>query len=802
MRLVQDVRFALRGFRRTPAFTISALLILAIGIGMAVAMFTVYDAVLVQRLPVADQQRIVELYTYQADPKTDYYLLREDLPKVAATSTTMRAIGGVVHWGAPEAPMLDGDRPLVLNRTTVTGNFFDVLGAHAALGRLIRPEDEPEGAPPVIVISYGVWQHQFGGDPDIVGRKLMEPYARKQYEIIGVAPAGLDYPKGVGVWMPMWQPNAHTSVVAVARLSPGASERMAQAEFFGTMTRLYPDRKYEGVHAQRFAQAIVGDLKPVLLILASAVGLLLLIACVNVGNLLLLRASSRARELSVRRALGASYADIVRQLGIESALLGIVGGVLGLVVASGLVQALLAAAPRELRRADSIAVSGAPMLIALLVTVAAILVFGVIPALVGSRGQLATPLRFDSRAGTETRTRRRARQVLVASQVALALVLLAGAGLLVRSLARLQGLALGYNPEHLSVLSVAIPPSVWGDSTGNFNRERANAVGAQLLERIRSVPGVIAATPSLVPPFLGAGIFTGRLDLEGQTPEEMQKNPMVPVEVGSQEFFRTFGIQLVRGRGITDADDEHGEQVAVVSEAIARRMWPNENPIGKRIHYWTADTTAVRTVVGVAGDIHWRTLREATPSVYLPWRQAYWQGSFAIRTRGELADVLPALRRATAEVNPLLTIWDAKSMDALLAAPLAQPRMSALLLGAFSVVSLLLAAIGLYGVMSSIVRAATRELGIRAALGASPEALRGGVLRQAMAVAGVGAVAGLMVALAASRYLSAILYEVSPTDPVSLIAAAAVLFSVVMAAAYLPARRATRVDPVDALRAD
>jgi putative ABC transport system permease protein len=309
-------------------------------------------------------------------------------------------------------------------------------------------------------------------------------------------------------------------------------------------------------------------------------------------------------------------------------------------------------------------------------------------------------------------------------------------------------------------------------------------------------------TPTLVPPYFGTNIFLGRLDREGQTPEEMKANPSMPVETSGADYFRAFGIPIVRGRAFTDADDSRAAQVAVVTEGLARRFWPNDDPIGKRIHFWNSDTTAWRTIVGIVPDMHWRSLRESTPEVIVPWRQTYWQGAFAIRTSGELASVLPALRRATREVNPVFSLWDARPMDELLAAPLAQPRLGALLLGGFAFVSMLLAAIGLYGVMASSVRASTRELGVRAALGASPERLRRGVLAQAMVVAGAGAVVGLAVALATSRLLSTLLFEVSPGDPVSLVGAAAVLMLVALMAAYLPARRATRIDPVEALRVD
>ncbi|HUQ84562.1 MAG TPA: ABC transporter permease [Gemmatimonadaceae bacterium] len=801
-RVRHDIRIALRGFRRSPSFTLTAVLILAIGIGMAVAMFDVFDAVVLRPLPVTNPDRVVELFTYKGDPNTDYYVLREDLRKVAAASKTMRDVAGVVHWGAPPAPMIDGDRPLVLNRTLVTGNFFDVLGTRPLLGRLVQPSDETPGAELVIVLSYGAWRKHFAADSAIVGKGLVEPFGRKRYRIIGVAQPGLEYPAAVDIWMPAWQPSENLSVLAVARLAPNATPRAAQSDFLTIMKSLSSDRQYDGAHVETFTHAVVGDVQPILVVFVAAVALLLIIACVNVGNLLLLRAASRARELSVRRALGATYGDIVRQLVVESGLLGVAGGVLGLATAAGLVRILLAYAPPQLPRADVISVAGMPILLATGVTLAAVLLFGVVPAMLASRGDLASPLRYDARAGTETRARRRMRQALVASQVALALVMLAGAALLGRSLDRLQSISLGYKPEGLSLLSIAFPPSTYMDSAGKVDQARLNELGDQLAPVYRGLPGVTSVTQMLVPPFFGTGIFVGRLDLPGQTPEETKTNPVFPMEAGGADYFRTYGIPIRRGRAFTEGDDDKAEKVAVVSESAAQRIWPNADPIGKRIHFWSADSTELRTVVGVAGDMHYRALRESTAEVYLPWKQSYWQGAFAIRTSAPLASLLPALRRATTQVNPDLTLWQADEMADLIAKPLAQPRMSAVLLAGFAFVSLLLAAIGLYGVMASSVRASMRELGVRAALGASPERLRRGVLSQALTVTGVGAVVGLAVALASSRLLSKLLFEVSPADPVSMVGSAVLLVVVALIAAYLPARHATRVDPVAALRSD
>ncbi len=789
-----DLRLALRGLRRAPTFAVTAVLILGLGIGMAVAMVTVFNAVLLRRLPVQDQDRVVAMWTYR-DPAVEFGTRRSDVDEVRRASRTMRDVAAVAHWGSTPGPLVDGDRPVVLNRSVVSGNFFDVLGARAAVGRLLRADDELAGATPVLVLSYASWQREFGGDPAIVGHRLIEPYSQRSYEIIGVAPPGLDYPAGAGYWL-SWANAGVMAVSAVARLQPNATVDMVRAEYLATMQRLAPERELVGAHVMPFAQAVLGDVRPVLIVLTAAVALLLLIACVNVGNLLLLRAASRVRELAIRRALGASDADVAKQLLMESALLAAFGGVLGFLCAEATLRILLAIAPSKLPRTDVIQLAGAPVVVAVAITAIAVLLFGVLPALIAARGNVASPLRFDARSGGESARRRRVRHFLVSSQVALALVLLAGAGLLIRSLARLERLELGFTSDHLSIYAFSWPVTRY-DSI-----RKLVPIGERLMPRLRAIPGVRSVTPLVAPPFSGANVFIARLDVEGQSATDAATNPMVAMELGGSEYFRTLGIPLRLGRGFLDADDENAPQVAVVSEAIARRWWPNEDPIGKRIKFWGPDTLTWRTVIGVAGDIHFRTLRDSSPTVYLPWRQAYWQAMFALRTAGELSSVLPAVKRELAAIDPQLNLWYARTMDQLLDAPLAQPRMSAMLLTAFGLMALLLAAIGLYGVMASLVREQTRELGIRMALGATQQRVRAAVLRRALIVTSAGAFVGLAGALATSRLFSKLLYEVSPTDPATLLGVSVLLLGVAVAAAYLPARRATRIDPVKALRAE
>jgi predicted permease len=791
----RHVRIALRGLRRTPAFTAAAILILGFGIGTSVAMFTVFRAVLVERLPIRDPARVVVLSTYK-DPKVEWGLGALDLKAVQRESRTIQDIGGFAHWGTSQGPLVDGDRTVTLGRVVATGGFFRVLGARPVIGRLFTAEDDQKGAAPVLVLSYKAWRREFGGDASIVGRRLYEPYSQLNYTVIGIAPPGLDYPSGAEYWI-LW-PESNQSVIAVARLAPGATPSAAAAELFSIMQRLEPELHLTGAKVTGVTQAMLGDVRPILFVLAGAVLLLLLIACVNVGGLLLLRAASRARELAIRRALGATYVDVVRQLLLESGLLATAGGLLGLVCAQALTKVLLVLAPTQLPRADVIQLAGTPLIAGVGVTLITVLLFGVVPALIAARTDVAATLRLDARSGRDSTARRRIRHVLVAAQTMLALMMLAGGALLARSLTRLQSISLGFDTEHVTMLATSWPSKKY-DSVSKMY-----PLGEDLTRRWRAIPGVVAVTPMLIPPLVGDNVFLGRVDREGQPESDRPSNPIVPIWTGGKDYFRTLGTPVLRGRAFDDADREDAELVAIVSESVARRLWPGQDPIGKRIHYWTPDSVnALRRVIGVAAETHLRMFRDATPMIYVPWRQAgFWQFNFGIRTSGDISTVLPALRREARVVDPQLMLWYVHPMDDLLAKPLARPRMSAVLMSMFAAAALLLAAIGLYGLMASVVRERTREIGIRMALGAAPERLRRDVLSQALVVSGSGALVGLVATLVASRVLASMLFEVTPTDPLALIGACVVLLVVVVIAAYVPARWATKVDPARALRAD
>jgi predicted permease len=807
-RFSHDLSVALRGFRRTPTFLATAVTILGLGIGMSVAMFTVFRAVLVRRLPVTDQDRIAVMWTYRV-PNVELAAGTKQLATFRRESRTVRDVAGVAHWPAAPSPLLDGARSIPLNRSLVTGNFFDLLGVRPVLGRLLRPSDDATSNVPfdkvttqVMVISYSAWQTKFGGDSSVIGRHLIEPYSRWDYTIVGVAPPGLDYPAGAEWWGPIWGGwEGGVSTIAVGRLAPGATLAAARSEYLAISARLTPEAHFTGVDARTFTHTVLGDISPVLTVLAAAVGVLLLIACLNVGNLLLLRASARTREIAVRRALGARYADIVRQLVVESTVLAVGGGALGFVLSELLLKLLVRFAPPQLPRLDDVQLSGAPIFTAVAVTALAVLLFGVLPALFGARSSLSSPMRADSRAGRETRHRRTVRQLLVATQIALAMVTLAGAGLLARSLEQLQRQDLGYVPEHLNILSFSINARTYDKQT------KVLALGDRLLPRIRSMPGVSAVTPILIPPLLGTNVWQWKFAAEGQSDDESSNNPAIPVEGAGPDFFRVFGIPLVRGRPFADVDRENAPLVAIVSESVARRFWPREDAIGKRIRLFgrvddLPGKNEWRTIVGVVRDNHLRLLRETSSTVYLPWHQSYWQAYVAIRSSGDVTALLPAIRRAAHDLDPQIDLWYARTMDELLAEPMAQPRFGTLLMSSFGLAALLLAAIGLFGVMSSVVGDQTRELGIRIALGALPGRLRWAVLGRALALTFAGVVAGLAGAVATSRLYVDLLFAVSPLDPLTLASSSVILVAVALLAAYLPARRATLIDPVRALRAD
>jgi putative ABC transport system permease protein len=822
-RLLDELRHALRALRRAPGFTLTVVLIVGLGIGMAAAMFTVFQRVLLQRLPVQDQERIVELQGTGRGAAKEFPLGLEQYHRFRDATRTLQHVAGIAHWRTSASAMRYDDRPLVLREAAVTGDFFQVLGARPALGRLFRPEDTrawgPALASAVVVLSYDTWREAFAGDSAVIGRKLDEPKIGESWTIVGVAPPGLDYPRGTQFWLAA----DYEGVDVVGRLAPGASAAAARGEFRSILDSDPELLKALGPNAmdarvRTLAQMVVGDVRPALVVLTAAVALLLLLACVNVGNLLLLRGARRARELAIRQALGARAADLVRPLLVEGLVLALAGGVLGLGLARLLLDGLLRLASGMLPRAGVVRLGGTPVGIAAGVTALATVLFVVGPSLGTLRLDLAAPLRSDTRSGTEGRKLRRVRQALVAFQVALALIVLAGAGLLGKSFARLAGLDLGYPTRHLSVLDVSLPWQAWYAQCGMNGELRTAADSARatacynardfdfhdrVMARLRSVPGITSVSPVAVPPFLGSSVFMMQIVAEGQSASDAERNPWFGFDMVGPDYFRTMDLPILRGRGFTEADREDAPRVAVITEGVARKLWPGQDVIGKRFHALGGDAPdSLVTIVGLARDLHYHELREATPTVFRPYRQMFAQGYFVVKRRVPLAGILPAIRRAVTDADPTSVLANAQTMDQLITPQIASPRFDAVLLATFALAALVLAAIGLYGLMTSAVAQQTRELGVRLALGATAGSLRQMVVRQALGITLVGAVVGLAIAFAGSRLLASLLFQVTPGDPLTLAGVALLLVAVALLAAYLPARRVTRIDPATVLRAE
>ncbi len=803
--LLRGFAIAYRHLLQRRAFTATISLTLALGVGLSTAVFTVADALLLRPLPVRDQDRLVLLWT--RDPSGDfehYPLGLDDARELGRRTRALERVAFYSYYGASPKPVVDGDRITRLRRAQVSGDFFDVLGVEPELGRTLRPADNVTGAEPVVVLSHSAWQRRFGGDPRVLGKTLRMYDDGTAYTIVGVMPQGLEYPAGTDFWATVMatvpaKARGDIAVDVVGRLRPEATPADARAELTSFLQRPQASaaqRRRQGV-VHSLAEIVLGDVRPALLVFAAASALLLLITCINVANLLLVRGLERAREVAVRSALGASRGRIVAHLLAENALLALAGGAIGVAVAAVAVRAFIALAPTGLPRADQIHLDGTALAGALAITAFAMLVFSLAPVLTTSRVEAQQVLRSGDRQSAGRRSRRLG-QALVVGQVALAMLVLSAAGLIARSLMELQRADLSLEPSHLLI----------GDLSLQFDRydgvEKQRALVESLLQRLRATPGVLGVSPVVAAPFSGSSGWDGKLAAAGQTEEEAAANPMLNMEVVSPDYIETLGTPLLRGRGFTAADREGAPAVVVVSESVARHFWPGSDPIGRRLTMGPGSEETFE-VVGVVADTRYRDLRDARASVYFPLRQSFFPYaplSLAIRTSGPPAALVPTIRRTIAETAPGVALADAAPFETLLEAPLAQPRLNALLLAIFAAAAVALAAVGLFGVMMTMVRQRARELGVRMALGATAADLRRLVVRHGLALAMIGLGFGLAAAFAATRTLESMLYDVDPTDAPTLAIVAVFLLIVTAIATAIPARSSTRVDPMSILRGD
>ncbi len=814
--LVQDVRFALRGMRRSPGFFAGAALILALGIGLSTATFNVFYTVLVRRLPVVDQDRIGIFLGQLADARTQLIPpTRRQLADFRRETRTLSAVAGV-GWDGPWSWYVrdpsDSRHAIIVPSSVVTANFFDVLGAKPIIGRTLRPEDDELGAPKVLVISRELWRREYGDDPRVLGKRLVDQSAGTAYTIVGVMPEGLAFERGAELWRPL---NAQFPIQAdsdldspfgavrlVARLAPGATLGAARDEFARFFARAMTTRNPAlagriSAVGHPIADEVMGDVRPALRIIAAAVALLLLITCVNVASLMLIRASGRVSELAVRASLGATRGRIVRQLVIEGVVLAMVGGLLGIVIAAGALRGLVALAPTQLPRMTGVRLDATTLGVAIVLSLITVVVFAVGPALSISSRELFAFVRSGARSLTGSRRSRRGRNALVVVQFALTLVVLTGAGLLARSLERMQRLDLGFDEDRLAVVEL------------RFNQDDRITVASinetidRLRARLGAVTGVASVAAAIQTPFQGGGI-DGWVSAEGESSTRHAGDPFVDLEFVTPNYFRTLNAHILAGRSFTDADAATTTPVVVVSKSVADHFWPGQPAVGKRLHCFGGDELC--PVVGVVGDTHYRDLVKPHRAVYRVSRQAP-DGVFAPRvllvaTKSDPSKLLPTIRSLVTTTEPGVTLGRVQPVRDLLSAPLAQPRFNVALVAVFAIVALILAGMGIFGVLAFHVAQRTRELGIRHALGATPRELGGMMLREGLVLAGAGIVAGVVVSVLATGSMRALLFDITPFDPLAFLGATALLVCCGFAGVAIPARHAAHVDPSAALRSE
>lgn len=804
-----ELRDAFRSLRSSPRFTTLCAAVFGLGIGLSTAMFAAVNATLLRRLPVTEQDRIVVTWGDNRERNLAHLPFRmRQARELAEQSRTMRDVAFVDYNPAWPFTFRDGERVYSLKRALVSGSFFRTLGVRLALGEPFDEADDRAGTEPVAVISDGVWQQRFGGERSVIGRRLTLHATGVTYTIVGVAPAGLAYPRGTDIWLPIvpatTHPPADTSIAivdVVGRLRPEATRAAAEAdvtEFLRQPNQPEVLRQSVGV-ARTFTDVVVGDVRSPLTVLSVAVALLLLVACVNVAGLLLMRGLRRGREIALRTAIGATTGRIVRQQMLEGLILGALGAVIGVSVASGALGILRAAAPPELVRVDEIRVDRAALGAAMLIALATALAFTIGPALVAARTDAAQLLRAGAPSLSAGRRSRRTREWLVAAQVSAAVVVLSAAALVGRSLRELQRVELGFDKNDVTILDLA-----W-DFTRVTSADRSLATYDALLPRLEAIPGAAAASAILLTPFSGTGGWDVLFLAADRSASDQKGNPWLNMEVVSPSYFDVFRIPLRSGRYLTDADRTGAPQAVVLSEGAARALWPAGDALGRQLIAANIDSTRW-TVVGIVADTRYRDYRRPRETIYFAQHQPPFPLAatmLAVRsTGGDVRDLVPQIRTVIRDTDPSVLLSEAATLDAHLDKPLAQPRFNAMLLGGFSLSALLIVLVGIYAALAFAVRMRAREFAIRSAVGASPRALRRLIFRAAFTMVGAGIATGLVVTVAVTRALQPMLYLVSPNDPRSIATGIAVLLVAAFFASYPSARAATRVPGRNLLQAD
>jgi putative ABC transport system permease protein len=804
----QDLRYSLRTLVKNPGFTAVAVIALALGIGANSAIFSVVNTVLLSPLPYKDPDRLVMVW--EDDTKGGY---PRDTPAVAnyidwrdqnqvfeGMAATAEASFNLTGTGDPER--LEGQ--------LVSASFFPLLGVEPQLGRVFLPEEDRPGVNNVVLLSHGLWQRRFGSDPNVVGKPVTLNGGTGT--VVGVMPPQFQHPgEKAELWVPIgFTPEQEASrgrhyLKVLARMKPGVTLAQAQAEMSAIAARLeqqYPDQNKDlGATVTAMHEYVAGDIRPALLVLLGAVGFVLLVACANVANLLLARAAARQKEIAIRVALGASRFRLIRQFLTESLLLAALGGGVGLLLSLWGVSLLQSFIPQSISQVKSVAIDGHVLLFTLLVSLLTGLVFGLAPAAQASKFNLNETLKEGGRDSAAGVRGNRIRGLLVVAEVAVSLLLLIGAGLLINSFLRLRSVDPGFRTDKLLTMEVVLPGTKYPE-----HAQRA-AFYTDLLRRVEALPGVKSAAVTTNLPLYPQGNSIS-FSIEGRPDPATGRKPTVVTRVISPRYFDTMGIQLLQGRPLTEQDRADTPSVAVLSETMARRFWPDGDALGKRITPGRADSTDPSdwiTVVGVVKDVRQFELdAEPKPQMYLSYEQAgfFEPNDLVVSTDAEPLSLAPAVRKAVWEVDKDQPVSNVRTMEDILSGSIARQRFSMLLLGVFAGLALILAAVGIYGVISYSVAQRTREIGLRMALGAQRSDVVKMVVGQGLKLVLIGVAFGLAAAFVLTRVMSSLLFGVSATDPVTFIIISLVLIGVALLASFIPARSATKVDPMIALRAE
>jgi putative ABC transport system permease protein len=798
--LFKDIRYGFRSLLKHPGFTAIAVITLALGIGANSAMFSTVNSVLLKPLSYPEADRIVVLEGVNpAKGITDSNMSIPDFADWQSQNQVFDQLAGFVFGGSL---LTSGEETERVRATGVTNDFFPLFGIAALAGRTLQADDSEKGRDPVVVLSYGLWQRRFGGNQSVIGSKVT--LSGKSTTIVGVLPAGFDYPAQSELWVPYpidaaAERRDNRFFLVVARLKPGVPIAQAQASLDTINQRLaqtYVDTNSGwNVRVINLQERMVGSMRKSLLVLLGAVAFVLLIACANVANLMLARATGRQKEIAVRAALGASRWRVVRQLLTESLLLSVIGGAIGLLLSVWLTKLLVSISPANTPRFDEIKPDAWVFAFTLGLTVVTGIVFGLAPALQAARVDLNGGLKEGGGKGSGGSRNKRLRSLMMISEIALSFMLLVGAGLLIRSFMRLREVSPGFTSDNLLTMRVSLLSSKYAAGEPRIQLLR------QTLERLSTLPGVQSTGAVLSLPLGGDTFNVGRSYIREGRPFTPEESANAAYLAATPDYFRTLQMSVLLGRPFNDQDSEKAPMVLIVNETMARQLWPGESPLGRRITIWR-DEKFPREIVGVVSDTKSALDTDAGSQMYVPYAQDSGWGSMSlvVRTTGDPLNTSAAARGAIRSVDKGIPVYNVRTMNDVLATSVSQQRVSMLLLSAFAGVALLLAMIGIYGVTAYYVTQRTQEIGIRMALGAQMGDVLRLVLTSGMALAVVGIGLGVAGSLALTRLMTSLLFAVKPTDAVTFVTVSMCLLVTALIACYIPARRATKVDPLVALR--